>query len=138
SGVNDPCTWNLEGNVNLKPETSDTTTLGVVLTPADWVAGLQFSADWFHIKINDAIEQANPTLTQAQCRAGETSVCNLMTFNPFSYNGLGQQCGTLAGFPVPALIRVLRRGSMAPTTRRPSSRPRSTARSTRSVESIFR
>jgi outer membrane receptor protein involved in Fe transport len=104
SGVNDPCTWNLEGNVNLKPETSDTTTLGIVLTPADWVSGLQFSADWFHIKINDAIEQANPTLTQAQCRAGETSVCNLMTFNPFSYNGLGQQCGTLAGFPVPALV----------------------------------
>jgi iron complex outermembrane recepter protein len=104
SGINDPCTWNLEGNVKLRPETSDTTTLGIVLTPSDWVSGLQFSADWFHIRINDAIEQANPTLTQAQCRAGETAVCDLMTFNPFAYNGLGEQCGTLAGFPVPAPV----------------------------------
>ena len=45
----DPCTWNLEGNPNLRPETSDTTTFGVVFTPTDWVSGLSFSADWFHI-----------------------------------------------------------------------------------------
>ena len=35
-----PAQWNLEGNANLKPELSDTTTLGIVLTPTDWVQGL--------------------------------------------------------------------------------------------------
>jgi iron complex outermembrane recepter protein len=81
SGISDPCTWNLEGNVNVKPETSDTTTLGIVITPKEWLEGLQFSADWFHIKIDNAIEQANPTLLWAQCRAGDANACSQMTFN---------------------------------------------------------
>jgi iron complex outermembrane recepter protein len=100
SGITDPCTWNLQGNVNLHPETSDTTTLGIVLTPKDFLSGFQFSADWFHIKINDAIQQANPTLLEDQCRAGDTAVCNAqMTFNNLAYNGTGGQCGSVAGFP---------------------------------------
>src|SRR6185295_5414437 len=62
----DPCDWHLEGNTDVKPERSDTTTFGFVLTPADW--GLQFSIDYFRIKIQDAIQQANPTLTLDGCR----------------------------------------------------------------------
>jgi iron complex outermembrane receptor protein len=76
----DACTWNLEGNVKLRPETSDTTTLGVVLTPRDFLSGVSFSADWFHIKIKNAISPANPNLVLNGCRAGEAIFCDQMTF----------------------------------------------------------
>jgi outer membrane receptor protein involved in Fe transport len=88
--ISDPCTWYLEGNVNLKPETSDTTTLGFVFTPKDWVQGFQFSVDWFHIKINDAIQQANPTVVQGLCREGDAAACNDMTFNSNVYTTGGR------------------------------------------------
>jgi len=89
----DPCTWNLEGNVNLKPETSDTTTLGIVLTPTNFLQGLQFSADYFHIKINNAIEQANPTLVEVQCRNGLAQACSQMTFEPGTGGAAAYQAG---------------------------------------------
>jgi iron complex outermembrane recepter protein len=79
---NDPCQWNLLGNPNLKPETSDTTTVGIVLTPTE-LPGFSFSADYFHIKIKDAIEQASPTIVQDSCGAGSASACGLLSFyNP--------------------------------------------------------
>ncbi len=77
----DPCEWNLLGNANLKPETSNTTTVGIVLTPQNFLQGFQFSADWFHIKITNAIEQANPTLVELGCRAGVQQYCNQIQFN---------------------------------------------------------
>ena len=98
-GRNDPCNWNLEGNPNLKPETSDTTTLGIVLTPT-WAPGLSFSADWFHIKINDAIEAANPTVLLDGCSAGIASDCNQMSFyNPGPNNNLTNTNASLATTP---------------------------------------
>ena len=107
SGINDPCSWNLEGNTNLKPETSDTTTFGIVLTPKDFLPGFSFSADWFHIKINDAIQQANITLTEDLCKAGDAAVCNNnMVFYPYNYakvNGpFGPSQIVCAGANVPA------------------------------------
>jgi iron complex outermembrane recepter protein len=79
---NDPCNWNLLGNPNLRPETSDTTTFGLVLTPTA-LPGFSFSADYFHIKIKNAIEQANPTILQDSCGYGVQSACNQMTlYNP--------------------------------------------------------
>ena len=81
----DPCTWYLEGNPKLSPETSDTTTLGIVLTPRDVLPGFQFSADWFHIKINQAIQQANPTVVQSECRAGNAQACSQIDFYPWDY-----------------------------------------------------
>jgi iron complex outermembrane recepter protein len=80
SDRSDPCTWNLLGNPNLKPETSDTTTLGIVLTPTQ-LPGFSFSADWFNIKIKNAIEQANPTILENSCGAGDAAACSQMTFN---------------------------------------------------------
>jgi iron complex outermembrane receptor protein len=82
----DPCHWNLEGNTNLAPETSNTTTVGLVLTPKDVVPGLQFSADWFHIKITNAIEQANIQAVWTGCRAGVQADCNNMLFNSTAYD----------------------------------------------------
>lgn len=43
------------GNPNLVPETADTTTLGVVWTPAK-IPGLSFSLDWYDIEIEKAIQ----------------------------------------------------------------------------------
>jgi iron complex outermembrane recepter protein len=83
----DACTWNLQGNVNLKPETSNTTTVGIVLSPGNILSGnglnnMQFSADWFQIKINNAIEQANPTLVLTACKNGVQEFCNQIDFEP--------------------------------------------------------
>ena len=57
--ASDPCTWQLQGNPQLKPEKSDTTTIGLVFTPKELLPGFQFAADYFHIKITEAIQQAN-------------------------------------------------------------------------------
>jgi outer membrane receptor protein involved in Fe transport len=96
----DRCTWNLLGNPNLKPETADTTTIGVVLTPKDVVPGLQLSADWFHIKVTNAIEQANVTLVEKGCKAGLSVYCSQMEFNDTSYgtNALTGAAAYQAGY----------------------------------------
>ncbi len=44
----------LGGNANLAPETSNTTTVGVVLTPHA-ISGLQLSVDYYKITLDDAI-----------------------------------------------------------------------------------
>nr|WP_240330739.1 TonB-dependent receptor [Sphingorhabdus sp. Alg239-R122] len=47
------------GNINLQPETADTYTVGFVWQP-DFVPGLNFSVDYYNIKITDAITVATP------------------------------------------------------------------------------
>jgi iron complex outermembrane receptor protein len=86
----DPCTWNLLGNPDLKPENADTTTAGIVLSPPQ-VPGLNFSADWFRIRVNDAIEQANPILLETDCRQGGN--CSAVTFNDNPVTASGASCG---------------------------------------------
>jgi len=95
----DPCQWNLEGNVNLRPETSDTTTAGFVFTPPS-VTGLQFSADWFHIKIKNAIQQASVAFTENNCRANLPGACDGITFDNVAYgpNNLTGAAAYQAGF----------------------------------------
>lgn len=89
----DPCTWNLLGNPDLKPESSNTTTLGLVFTPRGPLQGFQFSADWFHIKIDNAIEQANPTLVELQCKENPTAGgCASLTFNNNPLTAAGLPC----------------------------------------------
>lgn len=43
------------GNINLTPESSTTWTIGTVIQPAAIIPGLSLTADWFNIKIEDAI-----------------------------------------------------------------------------------
>ena len=45
---------NIGGNVNLQPETSTTSTFGVVYSPS-YVEGLDISLDWWKIELDDAI-----------------------------------------------------------------------------------
>ncbi len=76
----DPCTYNLQGNVDLDPEKADTTTLGFVFTPAEAVPGLQLSADYFRIEITDAIQQASSPRVLNGCRiSGIQEFCDLIT-----------------------------------------------------------
>jgi outer membrane receptor protein involved in Fe transport len=43
------------GNPNLKPEKSDTLTMGVVLSPGGWAQGMRVTADYSDIRVRDAI-----------------------------------------------------------------------------------
>jgi iron complex outermembrane receptor protein len=76
----DPCTWSLEGNTDLEPEKADTTTFGIVLSPLE---SLQFAVDYFDIKIEQAIQQANVQGVIAGCRdLNRPEDCGLVTFGP--------------------------------------------------------
>jgi outer membrane receptor protein involved in Fe transport len=83
----DPCNWSLEGNPDLRPEKSDTTTVGFVVSPKDWVEGLQFSVDYFRIRIKDAIQQANIQDVEDGCRIrNDPADCALITFDGTTYD----------------------------------------------------
>jgi outer membrane receptor protein involved in Fe transport len=43
------------GNSHLKPEKSDTLTLGLVLSPNGWARGMRLSVDYFNIRVKDGI-----------------------------------------------------------------------------------
>jgi iron complex outermembrane recepter protein len=100
----DPCNWSLEGNTNLKPEVSDTTTIGLVFTPTDFLAGFQFATDYFNIKISDSITQASVFRTLQGCQDGNLpEFCSLLVpdvpgdftsikdLRALAYNGNGYQ-----------------------------------------------
>jgi iron complex outermembrane receptor protein len=92
------CTTNLLGNIKLRPETSNTTDLGLVFTPPQ-LPGLQASADWFHVRVLNGIEGANLTGRTACFSAieavGVTSAfqnnnyCQGLSFNNLYYNAAG-------------------------------------------------
>ncbi|QJU59659.1 TonB-dependent receptor [Sphingomonas sp. AP4-R1] len=48
------------GNLGLRPEKSDSYTLGIVLQPKGLIPGLSITVDYYHIKIKDAISQPTP------------------------------------------------------------------------------
>jgi iron complex outermembrane recepter protein len=54
------------GNVNVKPETSDSFTGGVVLTPS-FVPGLSLTVDYYRIKVKKAITSPTPGDVLAKC-----------------------------------------------------------------------
>jgi outer membrane receptor protein involved in Fe transport len=61
------------GNPDLKPETSNTLTLGVVLSPGGWAQGMRFTVDYFDIKVKDGITTpfvASTTATIQSCWQG--------------------------------------------------------------------
>ena len=68
------------GETSLKPEKADTTGVGVVLQPT-FLPGFSFSADYWNIKINDAIEVLSSQSTIDLCFQGATSLCPRITRN---------------------------------------------------------
>lgn len=69
------------GNQDLKNETADTTTVGLVLTPT-WAPRLTTSIDAYDIKIKDAIATLGGQTTINQCFQGATQLCGLLTRGP--------------------------------------------------------
>ena len=61
------------GNPNLKHETADSYTLGVVLTP-EFAEGLSIALDWYDIDIDDAITQVERTDTVQRCTQVDPAV----------------------------------------------------------------
>jgi len=65
------------GNVNLKPETADSVTIGLVLQP---MRDLTVSIDYFDIKVDQTIDSVDPGTTLNKCLStGNSTFCNLIT-----------------------------------------------------------
>lgn len=66
------------GNPNLRPELAHTFTAGVVVQPA-FAPGLSFSADYFSIKLKDALIQLGAQQVVDRCRDGDPAACAAIT-----------------------------------------------------------
>jgi outer membrane receptor protein involved in Fe transport len=67
------------GNPNLKPETANTYTIGVVLTPVDFVKGISLSADYFNIDITNVIQSYGFQNILDDCATtGDAVYCSLV------------------------------------------------------------
>jgi outer membrane receptor protein involved in Fe transport len=62
------------GNVDLKPETADSITLGLVMTPTKNLTG---TIDWWVIKVDDVISNAPPSTLLTSC-LNTGQFCNLI------------------------------------------------------------
>tara|TARA_R110000868_G_scaffold209866_1_gene459736 strand:- start:41 stop:2887 length:2847 start_codon:yes stop_codon:yes gene_type:complete len=85
------------GNPNLGPETANSYTIGVVLTPPS-VPGLTLTADYYNIKIKGAITTPTPGDILDPCYIDQlASACALIVRNPLngSLNGGGDTPGLL-------------------------------------------
>ncbi len=67
------------GNTELDPETADTWTLGIVLTPT-FVDGLAMTIDYWNIEVDDTIGTVPPATALDQCLlTGASEYCSLVT-----------------------------------------------------------
>ena len=72
----------LGGNPNLRPETANTKTLGIVLTPHQ-VRGLSISVDWFNIKVSNAIQSFGADALLGACNTTVNALaCSQIHRNP--------------------------------------------------------
>jgi len=80
----------LLSNPNLAPETGEVTTYGIVYDPS-WLQGFSTTVDFWHYRINDVIQQLDPTFSINQCITnGTPSFCNLVTRFPATSGTPGQ------------------------------------------------
>lgn len=64
------------GNPDLKPETADTVSFGIVFEPA-FLPGFNLTLDYYDIKIDDAIQQPNADFTVLNCAVtGDPLTCD--------------------------------------------------------------
>jgi outer membrane receptor protein involved in Fe transport len=70
------------GNPNIKPEKADTFTAGAVIEPG-FAPGLSFSADWYRVKIKDAISTVGVNEVAKRCLIDQDpAFCALVTTDP--------------------------------------------------------
>lgn len=107
------------GNPVLRPERADTWTAGVVVRPID---GLQISADYYNVSIEDAISSIDAASVASRCYAGVTEYCQYIfrdgagnitrviqpTLNLFSAKTEGLDLDATYGFDVGAGRLTLR------------------------------
>ncbi|WP_129778651.1 TonB-dependent receptor [Peristeroidobacter soli] len=73
------------GNPNLRPEIADTTTVGLVFTPNEWLEGLNITLDYFDIEVEGYVSSVPGALSLSQCVAtGNPVYCNLVQRDPTS------------------------------------------------------
>lgn len=78
------CVQQFGGNRAVKPETGDTYTVGVILTPR-MVRNFTLSVDYFQIKVDGYISTIPPSLSISQCAAtGDPYYCGLFHRDPRS------------------------------------------------------
>jgi outer membrane receptor protein involved in Fe transport len=77
----DQFTVSTVGNLNLRPEKSDTTGLGVVLQPS-FVPGLSASVDYWNLDISEAIGTLDAQKIINYCFTGNKDLCSAITFGP--------------------------------------------------------
>ncbi|WP_293972362.1 TonB-dependent receptor [Sphingomonas sp.] len=68
------------GNLDLKPEKADTTSLGIVYSPS-WLRQFTGSFDYYSIKLNDAITTLGSQDVVDRCYRGEATLCQYITRN---------------------------------------------------------
>ncbi len=73
------------GNQRLDAETSDSFTVGVVLTPENWAQGLTLSLDYWQIEVEDAISTVGQEFVINRC-ATQGELCNLIFRSPVNGN----------------------------------------------------
>ena len=70
------------GNPNLKPEESDTVSVGIILAP-DFLPGFDFAVDYFNIDVQDAISNVPERFILDQCaQTGAAEFCSLINRSP--------------------------------------------------------
>ncbi|WP_419814585.1 TonB-dependent receptor domain-containing protein [Glacieibacterium sp.] len=84
-----------QGNVDLKPETARTLTLGAIWQPP-FIPGFSVSLDYYHIKIKDQITRLGITDLNQRCEdsGGTDTVCQFIN-RPFPFSNR-----TAANFPI--------------------------------------
>ena len=87
------CNQQASGNINLKPETSDTKTFGIVFTPT-FIDGFTATIDYFNIKVDNYISSISPNLTLNGCYGSTASPTSQAFFCPFVHRTAG---GTIFG-----------------------------------------
>ncbi len=103
------------GNINLKPETSNSYTIGTVIQPAI-APGLAITVDYYHIKITGAVSAPTAAGASAACFANITAAsatdpaCTIIRRNPLT--------GGLDGDPAttPGLFTLLSNLGVAQTS----------------------
>ncbi|MCJ2186653.1 TonB-dependent receptor [Novosphingobium beihaiensis] len=81
------------GNLTLKPETADTYTVGVVITPT-FLRSFSLSIDYYNIKVKNYIGSIAPSLIIGQCaRTGDPYFCGLFQRDSRSGAIFGQNAG---------------------------------------------
>jgi len=69
------------GNPDLREETANTFTAGVVLQPS-FLPGLRLSADYYNIEVEDVITALGPQIVVNQCFTAGGEICDLITRGP--------------------------------------------------------